>query len=157
MISRLGRADRVSAILICDGDTGTAGTGRGDKPNGKKRKPPPQFGAIALNPVPVNGQYKGSTTAGYATKGKARMRALRRCAADSGGACAVKATARNGWAVLVAAAGSDGIPRFFSGTGRTQFSAQDAAERRARQALGADLTGQIKLVVGVDTRARKRR
>ena len=147
-------------ILICDGNTGSGGSGGGGGgPEEKKpKKPPPQFGAIALNPVPVDGVYSGATSAGYLRKGKARSRALRACTRATGGACVLKAiTARNGWAVLVGALATDGLPRFFAGTGKTHVAAQRAAERRTEEALGASRAGPIELVVGVDSRARERR
>ena len=146
-------------ILVCDGNTGSAGSGggRGKAKKKKPRKPPPQFGAITLNPVPVEGVYSGATSAGYATKRKARNRALTRCAWETGGPCKVMATVRNGWAVLVAAGGPGGPPLFFSGTARQRAAAQSRAEARAEQALGANRTGPTLLVVGVDSRARKRR
>jgi hypothetical protein len=146
-------------ILVCDGDTGDGGDSSPAKGKEKKRKkPPPQFGAIALNPIPVDGSYTGTTTAGFRTKAKARKRALRSCARETGGVCRTMATTkRNGWAVLVAAGGPGGVPQFFSGTGKSHVAAQRLAESRAEAALGTSRTGPTQLVVGVDARARKGR
>lgn len=143
-------------ILVCDGNTGPGGGGRGKaKAEKKRKKPPPQFGAIAQNPVPVGGTYTGVTSAGYRTKGKAQRRALRGCERDSGGPCDLMVTVREGWAVLVAAGDPSGAPHFFAGTGRNRFAARAEGESRAREALGAALTGEIQLVVGVNSRVPK--
>lgn len=140
-------------ILVCDGNTGSGGGGKTKEK--KKRKEPPQFGAIAQNPIPVGTTYTGATSAGYTSKAKAKRRALLGCARASGGSCEVMATVRNEWTVLVAAGGPGGLPQFFSGRGKTHSAAQDAAERRAEEALGSGRTGPTKLVVGVEGRAPK--
>jgi hypothetical protein len=155
-------ADGGELDLLCDGYTGPgggSGGGGGAKPQAKKKKPKPkpQFGAIAQNPIPVGNTYKGVTTAGYRTKGKARKRALRGCRRESGGDCDLMATVKNGWAVLVAAGDPFGTPHFFSGTAKSRFAARSAAEARAEEALGAALTGEIQLVVGVNSRVRKKK
>jgi len=142
-------------ILVCDGNTGSGGGG-GKTKGKKKEKKKPQFGAIALNPIPVGGTFTGATSAGYTSKRKARNRALRACAVASGGECDLMATTSpNGWSVLVAAGGPGGAPVFFSGRGKSHEAAQSEAERRAEEALGAGRTGPTQLVVGVDSRARK--
>lgn len=148
-----------SLELICgypDAPTGTVdGSGGGTKQT-KKKKPPPSHASIAVNLTDLGDgdfSFVGATSAGYATKREAVLKAERACRRFKPGDCDSVVTAKNGWAALVATLNSAGTLVVFGGNGDTYESAFQEAEERAREAFGGTAPHEIQRVKGVRSRA----
>jgi hypothetical protein len=133
--------------------TGNAGSG------GKKRKKP-THAAIVVSLATLNDgdlTFSGSYSAGYAKKRTAVSSAKRACRREFGGRCKPFATARNGWAALVATLTADDRLRVFGGNAKKHGAALEEATRKARAAFGGDPPHDIQRVRAVRSKPGRRR
>jgi hypothetical protein len=131
-----------------------APTGSADGSGGHKK---PSYASIVVNMTTLNDgdtSFAGATSAGYPKKAKAVRAAKRACHRDQPGLCKSIVTARNGWAVLVVTARTDGSLVVFGGDDENRESAFQEAEARARASFGGTAPNPIERVRAVRSRAR---
>lgn len=141
---------------VCDdasAPTGDVGAGGGS--DGPKE---PSYASVVVNMTTLNDgdtTFVGATSAGYSKKQKAVRAAVRACQRDQPGDCRSVVTARNGWAVLIVTAATDGSLVVFGGDDKNRESAFQEAEARARESFGGTTPNDIQRVQAVYSKARQ--
>jgi hypothetical protein len=135
---------------VCgDPSAPTGGSGGSGGKGGKKK---PSYASIVVNVNTLNDDdttFVGATSAGYGKKRKAVRAAVRACRRDQPGVCESIVTARNGWAVLIVTARTDGSLVVFGGNDKNRESAFQEAEARARESFGGTTPNEIQRVRAV--------
>ena len=124
-----------SLVYVCGNPEAPTGN------SGGKHKKKPSYAAITVSLRSLNDGDKtfgGAYAAGYNRKSKAVRKAKAACRGEFTGRCRPVATARNGWAALVATMDAQQRIRVFGGKGKKAQSALRAAERKAHRAFGGN-------------------
>jgi len=144
-----------SLVYVCDDPSAPTGGASGGSSGGKKK---PTYASIVVAMGTLNDgdlTFSGAYSAGYSKRSKAVSGAKRACRREFGGRCKEYATARNGWAALVATLNHQDHLRVFGATGKKHKSALGAATRKARRAFGGDPPAEIQRVRAVRSKARR--